>query len=121
MTAKIVCRLLDSQGKLLGWEEHYAAVRGDGSLRASKQVIIPIELAGRAKEISLHWCEVNVETRVPAPDLDVKVGEQILIFQTNMQMVVLGRPPIGLPPVTVGRSIGIGIPAGQLGASGLIM
>jgi hypothetical protein len=119
MIAKIVCRLLDRQNKLLGWTEHHAQVRGDGCLRSSGPVVVPIETSGAPAFVSLHWADVNVETRIPCPEVFIQSGNSLLVFADGAPMVTLGVPPVGLPPVTVGRPVSITVPVGQLGSRGL--
>jgi hypothetical protein len=114
----MVCRLLDAQGQLLGWVEHYARIRGDGCLRADGDVSILVECDGMAAVASLHWADVNAETRVPL-DVKVKAGDTLTIFRRGSVMVVVGRIPEGLPPVTVRNVVSVGIPVGMLGAQGL--
>ena len=118
MTAKIVCRMLDAENRLLGWTEHHAAVRGDGRLRAEGPVAIEVEANGAPLSISMHWADVNVEARVPCAVPFVKKGDTVTIFPHGAAMIVLGEPPVGLPAVTVGRPVAIGFPVGQMGARG---
>jgi hypothetical protein len=117
MTTKIVCRVLSDGHVLLGWVEHWAAVPGDGYLRAAGPVSVPIATAGRVVTLSLHWCDVNIEVRVPGPDQVVSPGDVIPLFPTHAPMIKVGDMPGPLPAVTVG-SIAVGIPVGSLGASG---
>ena len=118
MIAKIVCRLLDAKGVMLGWCEHYAIARGDGCLRSDGRVVIPIERDGSPVVISLSWCEINTETRVPFPPLKkpLSIGDSVSIYEDGNPMITVGKPPIGLPAVTVGRPIAVTIPTGALGA-----
>ncbi len=120
MTAKIVCRVLDANGRMLGWSEHHALVPGDGTLRADGPVQIPIDQRGRPYAISLHWVDVNVETRIPCSGelLDVHSGSALTVFASGQPIVTLGQPPVGLPMITVGRPVRVGIPVGQMGSRG---
>jgi len=117
MTTKIVLRLLDAENQLLGWSEHFAVARGDGKLWSQGTVTITAERAGDPVCVSLHWADVNVETRIPCPPAHVSAGRTIAIFAPHTPMVTLGIPPTNLPPVTVG-SVAIGIEAGRLGVVG---
>lgn len=119
-TTKIVCRLLGENDVLLAWCEHWAQLRGDGCLRADGDVTMPVELDGTAVSASLHWVDVNVETRVPLlmqTSPKVKVGEGVTIFRRGDVMITVGQMAGGLPPVTV-KSTSIGVPVGTLGAAG---
>ena len=123
MTAKIICRLLDPNGRMLGWTEHHAAIRGDGCIRADGNVSIPVDREGDAQCVSLHWCEVNSEIKVPLPSfpgtIRANVGDYFRIYSVGQEMIRVGFPPVNLEPVTVGRPITIGVPAGQMGAMSL--
>jgi len=118
MTAKIVCRLLDINGQMLGWNEHHASMPGDGTLRADGPVQIYIDHDGLPTVVSLHWTDVNVETRIPCPAVRAKQGEALIVFASGDPIIRLGVPPVGLPLVTVGRPVQVGIPAGQMGSRG---
>lgn len=115
---KLVLRLLTADNRLLGWVEHQAVMQGDGCLRSSGPVIIEVDEPGEPACISIHWCELHVETRVPCPPGEVKPKDKCAIFASQMPMVNMGEPPVGLPPVTVKSPVRITIPPGQLGVSG---
>ena len=102
-STKFVCRLLDADNQLLGWCEHMAHIPGDGTICASKEVIIPVDKEGFPTQVSLHWVDVNVESRSDLPDAGLKVekGARIHIFQRDDPMIKIGDPPVGLPMVTV--------------------
>lgn len=121
MTTKLVLRLLTADNKLLGWMEHEAAALGDGCLRAVRDILIPVDEVGTAAWVSIHWCDIHVETRIPIPlGLSVvKPGSNFAVFLAGDPMVRLGTPPVGLPAVTLKRSVSIGIPPGHLGHAGL--
>jgi len=113
-STRLVLRVLDAGGRMLGWVEHEAAVRGDGTLRASHDVRAEISTDGRAVTLSVHWPDVNTETRIPI-DVAVIAGQSLALFDARGAMVTVGDKPGPLPPVTVG-SRSIGLPAGKLGA-----
>ena len=87
-------------------------------LRASGPVALTIEAAGLAHELSIHWADMNVETRIPMPILaPMRVGNIVTLFQHDAPMLKVGEPPAQrLPPVTV-YAVQVAIPVGQLGAS----
>lgn len=116
---KLVIRLLDASGNLLGWVEHRALLRGDGMLRASGPVVIPIEAEGQPAQVSVHWCEVNVETRssVDGAVPPVKIGDSLSVYGLNTVLIAVGPQANGLPPVTVRRRLEVAVPTGGLGAS----
>lgn len=116
---KLVCRVLDREGLLLGWCAHEAILRGDGCLRASSPVSLTIDESGMPEVLSIHWTDVNVETRSPMPAVPLGRGDSITVFATNAVMIQAGAPPVQrLPPVTV-RHTAVAVPVGQLGASGV--
>jgi hypothetical protein len=119
MTTKIVCRLLDANNALLGWTVVMAEARGDGHLWTSGPVVVQPSRAGTVVMLSLHWADVNVESRIPML-LSVRAGQGVVIYQTMTPFIKVGNMPGPLPPVTVG-SVSIGIPAGGLGTSGVQM
>jgi hypothetical protein len=113
---KLVCRLLDADGKMLGWCAHEARLSGDGFLRASSQVVMHIEESGDPTVVSIHWADVNVETRVPIPPTHVSKSMALTLFQPNAPMLQAGEPPKQrLPPVTM-RTVEVSVPVGSLGA-----
>lgn len=109
---------MDGAGRMLGSVVHHAKVRGDGCLRASEQVQMGIALSGWPNYISIHWCDVNVEVKVVAPEGQVSAGQILPLFAPNAVMVTVGEMPRNLPPITVGTSVAIGVPVGGLGAHG---
>lgn len=112
---KLVIRLLDGEGQMLGAVVHHAAIKGDGCLRAAGPVVIIAERDGVPACVSTHWCDVHVETRVPFPWVPVKAGRVISIAAANAPLLVVGTPPVHLPPITVG-STAVGVPVGGIGA-----
>lgn len=118
VTSRLILRLLGTDGRLLGWAEHVAAVRGDGCLRASGPVGIVIDEPGICVAVSIHWADVNVESRIQLPTpTPARAGEVAPIFDHGAVIVTLGQPPVGLPPVTV-RSRAVPIGVGGIGARG---
>lgn len=117
MKTKLVLRLLTAENALLGWTEHQAIALGDGCLRATSYVGIPVDAAGVPVCVSIHWADVHVETSVPCPPTTLHVGEWVPVFEAGVPMVTLGAPPVGLPAVTLKQSVSIGIPVGQLGTA----
>jgi hypothetical protein len=113
---KLVIRLLDGAGQMLGAVVHHAAIKGDGCLRASGPVVITAERDGLPAFVSTHWCDVHVETRVPFVFVPVKAGRVVSIAAKNAPLLVVGVPPVDLQPITVGSSA-VSIPVGSLGAA----
>jgi hypothetical protein len=114
MTAKIVIRLLTADNQLLGWCEHHARMRGDGGLRSDSVVRLAPTLAGTPVCVSMHWCDVNTEVRIPWTAGPVTVGSIVTLFAPDEMMIRVGEMTGRLPPVTVG-STSIGMPAASLG------
>ena len=117
MTTKLVIRLLDVAGQLLGSVVHHAQIKGDGCLRAAGPVVIAVECAGVPAFVSTHWCDVHVETRVPFASAGVRPGQLVPVCDVGHPLMVVGPIPVGLPPVTVG-AVAVGVPVGGLGARG---
>lgn len=116
MTTKLVIRLLDGDGQMLGAVVHHAAIKGDGCLRAAGPVVIAVERDGLPAFVSTHWCDVHVETRVPFVFVPVKAGRIVSIAAKNAPLLVVGVPPVHLPPITVG-AVTVPVPVGSLGAA----
>jgi hypothetical protein len=110
-----VIRVLDAAGNLLGWTEVQAKARGDGRLWSPGPVDVLIDRDGESAFASVHWCDVNTETRVPYIGT-VRAGQRIPLCFKSSPLVVVGEIPQGLPIITVRAPVGVGIPAGQLGA-----
>jgi hypothetical protein len=116
MTTKVVCRLLSPANALLGAAVVQAEIRGDGKLWAPGPLAIQGERSGVATVLSLHWCDVNVETRVPIA-VTVTAGSRVPIYPVASPLITVGPMAGHLPAVTVG-SVSIGVPVGALGARG---
>lgn len=115
---KLVIRLLDASGALLGWAEHQAAVRGDGKIRASETVVIPVDRVGAPVTASVHWTDVNVEFRWPVHLARLpRIGEGVTLWGADYPLIDVGAPPVGLPPVTLGGNVLVDLPVGTLGAA----
>lgn len=117
MTTKVVVRVLDAAERLLGAAVHPAVVPGDGCLRASAPVVCGIAAAGQPATISVHWCDVNVETRVPLGGPGVRAGELLEVFPSGAPLITVGPMPNALPPVVVGGAA-VAVPAGGMGTHG---
>ena len=116
MLTKIVLRLLDAEGALLGAVVHDAAIKGDGCLRAAGPVVVTVAQTGCPAVLSLHWCDVNVETRIAAPVPWVTTGQVVTLFDRDAPLIVVGPMPASLPPIVVG-AVTVAVPAGGLGAA----
>jgi len=116
MTTKLVIRLLDAAGSLIGWTEHQAAVPGDGTLRAAADVIIVASASGYPITASVHWADINTETRITIPAMPLSAGESLALFTKGSTILVVGQMPQNLAPVTVGRAV-VSVPAGGVGAA----
>ena len=114
---KIVCRLLDAADEMLGWAEVQAITRGDGLLRAPRNpVVVPIDVTGVTACVSLHWCDLNVEVRIPIASTPVTVGAMFLIFEAYAEMIRVGTPPTRLAVTSTRQHMEIHVPVGGLGA-----
>jgi hypothetical protein len=118
LTTKMVVRVLDAEGVLLGWAEVMAEARGDGCLwpTSADQVVVISELSGVPAALSIHWADVNIETRVPCRNTRRMALGELLPLQWPGPMMQVGPMANGLPAVTVRAPITIGVPPAQLGA-----
>jgi uncharacterized membrane protein len=115
LTTKLVIRLLDFHGRLLGWAEVQAAIRGDGTLFVAQPTHIMVETEGQPASISVHWVDVNVETRMPTPITTWVTLGQIVTLTGDWTALIVGPAAGGLPPVTVKAPVSLAIPQGRLG------
>lgn len=115
---KLVIRLLGDDGQLLGWCEHQAAVKGDGCLRANGPVMLTTDLSGRPDQVSVHWADVNVETRVRYPLTGgwVPAGRPLLLYPGGEVLIRCGPMAGGLPPTTTKAPVAVQPLTGALGA-----
>lgn len=119
MDCKIVVRLMDAEGRMLGWAETSAHARGDGKLWIEKPVAVPVIEDGNFEFISSHWTEMNIEVRLPVPEGPVALKKGTIMPLTAPWAVFdLGAPAGGLPPVTIGHNVAITVPTGVIAAVG---
>ncbi len=116
MTTKVVVRLLTADQVLLGWTEVQALARGDGQLWCQAPVVVGIEAAGALAWLSVHWADVNVETRTVCDGRAVAPGQIITVFPQAGPILLVGPMPGYLPPVTVHGPVSLAVPLGQIGA-----
>jgi hypothetical protein len=111
---KVVVRLLGAANELLGWVEHEVRVPGDGKLWPSGPITVRVDQKGYPTTVSIHWCTVNVETRVPVPEVCTVVPGQIVqLYDGSVPLISVGNRPYDLPPVIVGRPVSISPPVGK--------
>ncbi len=116
MHTKLVLRLLDAFDRLLGWTEVRALAKGDGALWATHPVTIWIERDGFPSVLSIHWADVNVETRVPCAHDALGVGSTLnLPAYDSGPVLKVGEMPTRLAPVTVRATVAVGVPVGGVG------
>lgn len=113
LTTKVVVRVLDVEGALLGWCAVQAEARGDGCLWAPSETVVPFDANGRAATLSLHLADFHIEHRM-AIDVPASIGDGVKLSQP---LIKLGDTPGYLPPVTVRAApVAIAMPVGTLGA-----
>lgn len=118
LTTKLVIRLLDADGVLLGWAEALGEARGDGIITVAAPTLIAVEEIGRPCAVSVHWCDVNVEIRQPIEHPQVVFPGQAFTIPAEWAAIVCGKMPSGLPPVTVRSPVRIEMLPGAIGAKG---
>ena len=118
MRAKIVVRILDEAGALLGWAPLLAEARGDRALRAIQKCVVPIEQSGTPSVVSYHWTDMNVQKRVPYAAGPVTEGQTVEL--TFADGIVLSMPSDDgpLPPVTVRGAVAVAVPSAAMGVVG---
>lgn len=118
---KVVVRLMDDSGRMLGWAEDHAHARGDGKLWIEHPVAVPVIEDGLFTKISAHWADVNIEVRMPIVAPLPIVKGQIVPIEAPWPVFDLGRPAGGLPPVVITRNVAITVPTGTLNPVGVRM
>lgn len=108
---KLVCRFLDANNELLGWTEVQGQIPGDGKLWCQSLSFVPSR-DGFCATLSTHWCDLNVEIRVPFGG-PVSAGIPVVVSAGPFALITVGPMATGLPPVTVG-SVAVGVPVGSL-------
>lgn len=110
---RLILRLLDDSGQMLGWELCEAHVPGNGALVLSAPVVIPIDKPGLPTCLSVHWVDVNVEVKIPLTfNTFCNAGSSWMV--NAGEIIRVGPQADGLPPVTVRSSVGVSIlPAGM--------
>lgn len=117
MRTKIVVRLLDEEGMLLGWASLLAEARGDRCLRAAQACAIPIDAAGVATMLSYHWADLNIQKRVPLTHTQpMRVGDTMTLTFPDDVIFTFPSDEGPLPPVTVRGSVTVAVPTGAMGA-----
>lgn len=118
---KIVLRLLDDDDALLGWTEIQAQARGDGCLWSPGPVVVVTDTSGVPAVVSLHWCEVNTEVRLPLPESRlVAAGQPLQLYDRATPIIVCGKVPGRLPAVTLRKPVAITVPVQQMGVRGQV-
>lgn len=115
MRTKIVVRILDAAGALLGWTPLLAEARGDQTLRASHVCVVPIEQSGTATVVSYHWADIGVQKRVPFGPVDLFEGALIELKFPDGVVLTLPSDEGPLPAVTVRASTALSPPTAAMG------
>jgi hypothetical protein len=114
---KIHLRLLDREGRLLGWTEVWAAAHGDGQLCLDAATGIALEEDGAVYVVSIHWVDVNVEARTVELTPALRHRGEIVMIPAG-PILRVGPQAQELPPVIVRAPVQIAVPTGTLGAVG---
>jgi hypothetical protein len=118
---KFVLRLLDHAGELLAWST-ISAIPAPQDRAAScpfwsidgRTTRVAIEKSGRATEISVHWCELDVARRSDIEEVDVEAGQVFDFTWLQPVWLVAGTRDVPLPAVTVRATVIVNIPSGSL-------
>jgi hypothetical protein len=117
MRQRLIVRLLDGVGALLGWTEIIAHAKGDGQLWTIAKVSLAVDEAGAPASVSTHWPDINVETRVAWPYEfrgRLQPGETVTLYEIDQPIMRVGPMPPELPPVTVKAAVRVNVPVGDL-------
>ena len=121
MTQKFVIRLMDKDGKMLGWcEEHLRGREGAFSCEVSE---IDLVAEGIAHHILVHWCELDVIRTEPLATgpMEIpaeRVGTKARFFWTFKSVwKVEGLRKEHLPPVVVKKPIVLSPDPAAMGAA----
>jgi hypothetical protein len=115
LKTKCVLRLLTADNQLLGWGQVDAEARGDGYLSTRAPIPIHVDVAGTCAALSIHWCDLNVEVRVPPPIVEVTAGMTVLLQPGRL--LKAGEMPTDLPPVTIRQPTVVSIDVGMMGVA----
>ncbi len=117
LVTKLVIRILDGKGDLLGWAEAIGEARGDGKITVTGPTVVGIEMGGEAEFLSVHWCDVNVEIRSPMVRSRMRPG-QLYRIPGEWPAITCGPAAGGLPPVTVSTPVVVQCLPGGTGMRG---
>lgn len=119
---KFVVRLQDAAGELLAWTTVYGLPKPQPRphscpIWAQGVTQFPIEKAGLACEITIHWCDLDVARKTaPMEATPVEPGQVFTYAWIEPLWLVPGSSEMfPLPAVTVRESITIGVPSGMMG------
>ena len=116
---KLVVRLFDESGVMLGVIVHHAALLGDGALRASSPMHVVADVGGTPVRAHAHWCDPNVGIELPFPTetrVKLEQGDTLKLYERGDVIAQIGPVPVNLPPIVVRATSAIAVPVGGLGA-----
>ena len=118
MRTKLVVRLLDVDGRVLGASKCFAVARGDGYLHAESSAAVLLEASGVAAAVSVQWCDINTEIVMPLHTMEwVSAHQAIELFPAG-PIFKVGDPCREYPPFVERDSVALGVPLGSLGMVG---
>jgi hypothetical protein len=117
MQVKLVARILDVDNRLLAWAPVLAETRGDRCLWATQAAQAPVERAGTPVTLSVHWPDMNVQTRVPMPSEAVEPG-RLIALSWDQPIFRFGSDDGPLPGVTVRAPVVVSPDVGNISAIG---
>jgi hypothetical protein len=118
---KFVVRLLDHAGELLAWSTVFATPspqeRGASCPFwpvGGRVTPLTIERNGTTKEITVHWCELDVARRADIEPIQAEVGQVFNFHWLQPVWLVGGTRDVPLPAVTVRQSVSVEVKPGSL-------
>lgn len=120
ISTRLILRLMDDEGRLLGWGFMETEARGDGALWPAEVCVGVGELTGTASRIIVHWPDLHLQVAAPIQSFDL-TKEQPFAFAWQGPILRLDNPAEHppLPPVTVRKPVVVAVPVLNLGLKGL--
>lgn len=119
VSTRLIIRLVDSEGTLLGWGFQNTKAPGDGTLVPDGLCGGVGEANGVATRIIVHWPDLNMQVSGEIPATALAEGKAFAFAWSGPMLRLdnpLDHPP--LAPVTVREGVFVNIPVAQLGLKG---
>ncbi len=118
MSVKLVVRVLDADNRLLAWVPVWAEMRGDRGLHVTGVYSAPVEAVGVPVILSVHWTDMNVQSRVLLTDHPRVEPGMVVPLSWPGPAITVGSDEGPLPAVTVRQAVTIAPPTGDMSQTG---